>query len=117
MEQVAALGMIIESSVRPVNPRGFLGQPKEYRGDMTLDDLRVFVAVCQAGSLSAVARERSRGACPWNRDCHNCDTFVTSGADLLHWRRKREQWRILAEGTPARRADSGSVLPECLRLW
>jgi integrase len=40
------------------------------------------------------------GACPWNLDCHNCDKFVLSGADLLYWRRKREQWRILAEGAP-----------------
>jgi DNA-binding transcriptional LysR family regulator len=37
-----------------------LKQPKEYLGTlMTLDDLRVFVAVCRAGSLSAVARELS----------------------------------------------------------
>jgi hypothetical protein len=40
------------------------------------------------------------GACPWNLDCHNCDKFVLSGADLLDWRRKREQWRQLAEGAP-----------------
>jgi len=40
------------------------------------------------------------GACPWNLDCHNCDKFVMSGADLLYWRRKREQWRLLAEGAP-----------------
>ncbi len=38
------------------------------------------------------------GACPFNLDCHNCDKFVLSGADLLYWRRKREQWRLLAEG-------------------
>lgn len=38
------------------------------------------------------------GACPWNLDCHNCDKFVLSGADLLYWRRKREHWRLLAEG-------------------
>ncbi|MFE2728467.1 hypothetical protein [Kitasatospora sp. NPDC059327] len=31
------------------------------------------------------------GACPWNLDCHNCDKFVLSGADLLYWRGKREQ--------------------------
>ncbi|MGH8277407.1 MAG: tyrosine-type recombinase/integrase, partial [Steroidobacteraceae bacterium] len=37
---------------------------------------------------------------PWNLDCHNCDKFVLSGADLLYWRRKREQWRQLAEGAP-----------------
>ena len=42
------------------------------------------------------------GACPWNLDCHNCDKFVLSGADLLYWRRKREQWRQLAEGAPTR---------------
>jgi integrase len=40
------------------------------------------------------------GACPWNLDCHHCDKFVLSGADLLYWRRKREQWRLLAEGAP-----------------
>jgi hypothetical protein len=40
------------------------------------------------------------GACPWNLDCHHCDRFVLSGADLLYWRRKREQWRQLAEGAP-----------------
>jgi len=31
------------------------------------------------------------GACPWNLDCHNCDKFVLSGADLLYWRRKRDR--------------------------
>ncbi|MEW9514949.1 tyrosine-type recombinase/integrase [Streptomyces bacillaris] len=40
------------------------------------------------------------GACPFSLDCHNCDKFVLSGADLLYWRRKREQWRLLAEGAP-----------------
>ena len=40
------------------------------------------------------------GSCPWSLDCHNCDKFVLSGADLLYWRRKREQWRLLAEGAP-----------------
>jgi len=40
------------------------------------------------------------GACPWNLDCHNCDKFVLSGADLLYWRRKREQRQLLAEGAP-----------------
>ncbi len=40
------------------------------------------------------------GACPWNLNCHNCDKFVLSGADLLYWRRKREQWQLLAEGAP-----------------
>ncbi|MFJ7497818.1 tyrosine-type recombinase/integrase [Streptomyces sp. NPDC097727] len=30
-------------------------------------------------------------ACPWNMDCHNCDKFVLSGADLVYWHRKREQ--------------------------
>ncbi len=39
------------------------------------------------------------GACPWNL-ARNCDKFVLSGADLLYWRRKREQWRLLAEGAP-----------------
>ena len=40
------------------------------------------------------------GACPWNLDCANCDKFVLSGADLLYWRRKQEQWRLLAERAP-----------------
>lgn len=40
------------------------------------------------------------GACPWKLDCHNCDKFVLSGADLQYWRRKREQWRQLAENAP-----------------
>jgi integrase len=40
------------------------------------------------------------GACPWNLDCHNCDKFVLSGADLLYWRRKREQWYSIAERAP-----------------
>jgi hypothetical protein len=39
-------------------------------------------------------------ACPWNLDCENCDKFVMSGADLLYWRRKEEQWRAIAERTP-----------------
>ncbi|WNI22179.1 site-specific integrase [Streptomyces sp. ITFR-16] len=40
------------------------------------------------------------GACPWKLDCHNCDKFVMSGADLLYWRRKQEQWTTLAERAP-----------------
>ena len=40
------------------------------------------------------------GSCPWNLDCHNCDKFVLSGADLLYWRRKREQWYSIAERAP-----------------
>ncbi|MFJ8853138.1 tyrosine-type recombinase/integrase [Streptomyces sp. NPDC102437] len=39
-------------------------------------------------------------ACPFNLDCHNCDKFVLSGADLVYWHRKREQWRVFAEGAP-----------------
>ena len=39
-------------------------------------------------------------ACPWNLDCHNCGNFVLSGADLLYWRRKREQWYSIAERAP-----------------
>ncbi|GGR01083.1 tyrosine-type recombinase/integrase [Kitasatospora griseola] len=39
-------------------------------------------------------------ACPWDMDCHNCDKFVLSGADLVYWHRKREQWRTLAERAP-----------------
>ncbi|SOD62124.1 Site-specific recombinase XerD [Streptomyces zhaozhouensis] len=40
------------------------------------------------------------GACPFNLDCENCDKFVMSGADLLYWRRKREQWHSIAERAP-----------------
>jgi len=40
------------------------------------------------------------GACPRQLDCHNCGNFVLSGADLLYWRRKREQWYSLAERAP-----------------
>lgn len=43
-------------------------------------------------------------ACPWNLDCHNCDKFVLSGADLVYWQRKREQWRMVAEGAPTSEA-------------
>lgn len=39
-------------------------------------------------------------ACPWNLNCHSCDKFVLSGADLLYWHRKREQWHALAERAP-----------------
>ena len=39
-------------------------------------------------------------ACPWNLNCHDCEHFVISGADLLYWRRKREQWTMLAERAP-----------------
>lgn len=39
-------------------------------------------------------------ACPWNLNCHGCDKFVMSGADLVYWRRKQEQWRSIAERAP-----------------
>jgi hypothetical protein len=35
-----------------------------------------------------------------SQDCHACDKFVLSGADLLYWRRKREQWASIAERAP-----------------
>ncbi|MEV5985098.1 site-specific integrase [Streptomyces sp. NPDC052051] len=38
--------------------------------------------------------------CPFGLDCQNCDKFVMSGADLLYWRRKAEQWRSMAERAP-----------------
>ena len=40
------------------------------------------------------------GPAPWNLDCHTCGKFVLSGADLLYWRRKREQWASIAERAP-----------------
>jgi integrase len=39
-------------------------------------------------------------ACPWNLDCEHCTHFVLSGADLLYWLRKREQWQSIAERAP-----------------
>ncbi|MFB6816344.1 tyrosine-type recombinase/integrase [Streptomyces sp. NPDC056347] len=42
----------------------------------------------------------SGDACPWDMNCHNCQEFVMSGADLVYWHRKREQWRMVAEGAP-----------------
>jgi integrase len=39
-------------------------------------------------------------ACPWNLNCHTCDKFVMTGADLVYWHRKRDQWRMLAERAP-----------------
>ncbi|MBW3361505.1 MULTISPECIES: site-specific integrase [Streptomyces] len=38
-------------------------------------------------------------ACPWKLNCHSCTEFVMTGADLVYWHRKREQWRMLAEGS------------------
>lgn len=40
------------------------------------------------------------GKCPRNLDCDNCDKLVMTGADLLYWRRKREQWHSIAERAP-----------------
>jgi hypothetical protein len=40
------------------------------------------------------------GACPRKLNCEGCDKFVISGADLLYWRRKREQWNSIAERAP-----------------
>ncbi|MGW1365136.1 site-specific integrase [Streptomyces chartreusis] len=40
------------------------------------------------------------GNCPWKLNCHSCDKFVMSGADLVYWHRKREHWRMFAEGAP-----------------
>lgn len=39
-------------------------------------------------------------ACPWKLDCENCANFVLSGADLLYWRRKQQQWRSISERAP-----------------
>jgi DNA-binding transcriptional LysR family regulator len=51
---------MVWASDTPVNSRVYCEYPKEYLGPVTLDDLRVFVAVCEAGNLSAVARTLSR---------------------------------------------------------
>jgi hypothetical protein len=50
--------------------------------------------------LNRSARTSSGSRQTASFDCHNCDRFVLSGADLLYWRRKREQWRQLAESAP-----------------
>lgn len=42
----------------------------------------------------------SGNSCPWKLNCESCDHFVLSGADLLYWRRKQEQWRSMAERAP-----------------
>jgi hypothetical protein len=39
-------------------------------------------------------------ACSWNLDCEHRGHFVLSGADLLYWRRRQEQWRSIAERAP-----------------
>ncbi|WP_167197454.1 tyrosine-type recombinase/integrase [Brevibacterium pigmentatum] len=41
------------------------------------------------------------GECPWKLNCSGCKHFVMTGADLVYWRRKREQWLILAEAAPS----------------
>lgn len=40
------------------------------------------------------------GTCPWKLNCEGCDKFVMSGADLLYWRRKREQWNSSPNALP-----------------
>ncbi|WP_327669551.1 MULTISPECIES: tyrosine-type recombinase/integrase [unclassified Streptomyces] len=40
------------------------------------------------------------GVCPFKLNCHPCENFVMTGADLVYWHRKREQWRMLAERAP-----------------
>lgn len=40
------------------------------------------------------------GECPRKLDCEGCDRFVMSGADLVYWHRKREQWGSMAERAP-----------------
>lgn len=39
-------------------------------------------------------------ACPWRLNCEGCEHFVLSGADLVYWKRKQEQWRSIAERAP-----------------
>ncbi|MEU7428615.1 hypothetical protein [Streptomyces sp. NPDC040750] len=38
-------------------------------------------------------------------DCHNCDKFILSRADLVYWHRKREQWRMLGRRAGPPRCD------------
>lgn len=42
----------------------------------------------------------SGSSCPRNLDCNSCESFVLSGADLVYWKRKEQQWRLIAEGAP-----------------
>ena len=75
-------------------PRSPVSRPRPSRSTCPAADSRAEGGFC---TFQPVV---DGGACPWNLDCHNCDKFVLSGADLLYWRRKREQWRLLAEGAP-----------------
>ena len=47
------------------------------------------------------------GSCPWGLNCRSCDNLILAGADLLYWRRKREQWQLIAEGAPDDATASG----------
>jgi hypothetical protein len=49
---------------------------------------------------SAPSNPSSTASAPGTWTATTCDKFVLSGADLLYWRRKREQWRLLAESAP-----------------
>lgn len=60
----------------------------------------VYQALRQRQDKTLAGFEERGEACPWQLNCEGCDKFVLSGADLLYWRRKREQWRSLAERAP-----------------
>ncbi|MDX3867754.1 tyrosine-type recombinase/integrase [Streptomyces europaeiscabiei] len=52
------------------------------------------------GGFCTFQPEVGGGSCPWNLNCHSCDKFVMSAADLVYWHRKRVQWNMLAEQAP-----------------
>jgi integrase len=86
-----------------VNPGELLSSPitpmtREQSQTLAIDLSRRFTPA--EGGFCTFQPVVDGGACPWKLDCHNCDKFVLSGADLLYWRRKREQWTTLAERAP-----------------
>jgi len=38
--------------------------------------------------------------CPFQRNCTNCEHFVTTGADYGYWKRQEQRWAAMAEGAP-----------------
>ncbi|MFD9263054.1 LysR family transcriptional regulator, partial [Streptomyces sp. NPDC059538] len=76
---------------------------------MTLDDLRVFVAVCRAGSLSAVARDLGCTQSAVSQHVRRLEKQTGTGLLERHARGvvPTEAGRILQAGAPARPAGEG----------
>ena len=83
-------GELLSTPVAPLDP----GQAEALALDLTRRSTPTEGGLC---TFQPVVNGR---ACPWKLDCENCDKFVLTGADLLYWRRKREQWRTIAERAP-----------------